>query len=74
MNIDLQEWHTRYLLEALRLAETHLAASAEASSNEDVKADIGNDMMRFTALHDHIERVAVAAYGPAIRDFEGTVA
>ena len=74
MNIDLQEWQARYLLEALRQAETHMATAAEASANEDVRADIGNDMMRYTALHNYIERVAVAAFGPAIKDFDGAAA
>jgi Na+-translocating ferredoxin:NAD+ oxidoreductase RnfG subunit len=42
-----------------------------AHSDEDSAADPGNDMMRLTAVHDHVEREAVKAFGPTVTQFQG---
>ena len=39
--------------------------------DEDLAADLGNDMMRLTAAHDYVEREAVKAFGPSITQFSG---
>ena len=65
MNIELQEWQARYLLEAMRALEQQWRDTA-AHSDEDTAADLGNDMMRLTAVHDHVEREAVKAFGPTV--------
>ena len=43
---------------------------AAAHSDEDTAADLGNDMMRLTAVHDHLEREAVKAFGPTVTRFQ----
>jgi len=70
MNIELQEWQARYLLEALRALEQQWRDLA-AHSDEDTAADLGNDMMRLTAVHEHLEREAIEAFGPTIANFQG---
>jgi hypothetical protein len=70
MNIELQEWQARYILEALRALEQQWRDTA-AKSDEDTAADIGNDMIRLTAAHDHIEREALKAFVPAVAQFHG---
>ena len=69
MNIELQEWQARYLLEAVRALEQQWRDTA-ARSDEDTAADLGNDMMRLTAVHDHVEREAVKAFGPTVTQFQ----
>jgi hypothetical protein len=73
MNIELQEWQARYLLEAMRALEQQWRDTA-AHSDEDTAADLGNDMMRLTAVHDHVEREAVKAFGPTVTQFQGAPA
>ena len=63
MNIELQEWQARYLLEAMRALEQQWRDTATA-------ADLGNDMMRLTAVRDHVEREAVKAFGPTVTQFQ----
>jgi len=43
---------------------------AAAHSDEDTAADLGNDMMRLAAVHDHLEREAVKAFGPTVTQFQ----
>ncbi len=69
MNIELQEWQARYLLEALRILEQQWRDTA-AQCDEDRAADLGNDMMRLTAVHDHVRPEAVKAFGPTITQFQ----
>jgi hypothetical protein len=70
MNIELQEWQARYLLEAMRALEKEWRDTA-AHGDEDTAADLGNDMMRLTAVHDHVEREAVKAFGANVTQFNG---
>jgi hypothetical protein len=69
MNIELQEWQVRYLLEAMRALEQQWRDTA-AHSDEDTAADLGNDMMCLTAVHDHVDREAVNAFGPTVTQFQ----
>jgi hypothetical protein len=69
MNIELPEWQVRYLFEAMRALEEQWRDTA-AHSDEDTAADLGNDMMAFTAVHDHVERKAVKAFGPTVIEFQ----
>ncbi len=69
MKIELQEWQARYILEALRVCEAQWRETTETCNDEDQAADLGNDMMRLTAAHDYLERVAVEAFGPGVNTF-----
>jgi hypothetical protein len=71
MNIDLQEWQVRFVLEALRVLEKHWGDTAATCNDEDGAADIGNDLIRLTAAHDYLERQAVKAFGSGITKFSG---
>jgi hypothetical protein len=71
MNIEIQEWQARYILEALRSLERQWGDTAATCNDEDVAADVGNDMIRLTAAHDYLEREAVKAFGPNITKFSG---
>ena len=68
MKIELQEWQTRYILEALGQLEKQWGDTDAACNDEDLAADIGNDMTRLTAAHDYLERVAVEAFGPGVKE------
>lgn len=69
MNIELQDWHARYILEALRMLEQQWGATARASDDEDLQADIGNDLIRLSVVHDYVERKAVEVFGPGVKEF-----
>ena len=69
MNIELQEWHARYILEALRVLEQQWSETARASNDEDLQADIGDDMIRLSGVHDYLERNAVEAFGNRVSEF-----
>jgi len=59
------------MLEALRALEKQWRDTAAACRDEDFVADLGNDMMRHTAAHDHLEREAIHAFGSAVTEFSG---
>ena len=69
MNIELKEWQARYILEALRMLEKQWSATARASDDEDLQADIGNDMIRLSVVHDYLERNAMEAFGNRVNEF-----
>ena len=69
MTIDLDQWHVRYLLEALRVCEGQWSAIAKGSDDEDVQADYSNDVIRLSILYDGFERKAVEAFGESVTNF-----
>ena len=45
-------------------------ARHRSPQRQDTAADLGNDMMRLTAVDDHVEREAVQAFGPTVTQFQ----
>ncbi len=69
MIIELDEWRARYLLEALRVCQSHWSATAKDSEDEDLQADYGNDIVRLSILYDYIQDNAIEAFGSKIEEF-----
>ena len=65
MNVDLNEWRTRLVLEALQTLDekwTTIIEAAAAKGDEDSAADYGNDLMLLMTLREELEELAIKAF------------
>lgn len=72
MNLDLNEWRTRLVLEALQTLDekwTTTIEAAAAKGDEDTAADYGNDLMMLMTLREELEELAITAFSANITDF-----
>ena len=69
LNVNLNDWETRYILESLSKEMTHLKAINSSSQDEDEAADAGNDFIEVSGLYDQMSSNAVEIFGQQILDF-----
>ena len=72
MNVDLNEWRTRFVLEALQTLDEKWTATIEAAAakgDEDTAADYGNDLMMLMTLREELEERAKKAFNANITNF-----
>ncbi len=72
MKLDLNNWETRLVLEALATLDqkwTSIIEAAAAEGDEDTAADYGNDALQLGIVQERIEAAALAEFGTAIKDF-----
>lgn len=69
LNVSLNDWETRYVLESLSKEMAYLKAINASSEDEDVAADAGNDFIEVSGLYDQMSSNAVEVFGQQILDF-----
>ncbi|NMM42324.1 hypothetical protein [Pseudoalteromonas arctica] len=69
LNVNLNDWETRYILESLSKEMAHLKAINATSEDEDEAADAGNDFIEVSGLYDQMSSNAVEVFGKQILDF-----
>ncbi|MEZ8188271.1 hypothetical protein ACED29_20930 [Shewanella sp. 5S214] len=69
LNVNLNDWETRYILESLSKKMAHLKAINASSEDEDEAADAGNDFIEVSGLYDQMSSNAVEVFGQQILDF-----
>ena len=69
LNVNLNDWETRYILESLSKEMAHLKAINASSEDEDEAADAGNDFIEVSGLYDQMSSNAVEVFGQQILDF-----
>ncbi|AZG74478.1 hypothetical protein [Shewanella livingstonensis] len=69
LNVNLNDWETRYILESLSKEMAHLKAINASSEDEDEVADAGNDFIELSGLYDQMSSNAVEVFGQQILDF-----
>ena len=70
MTIELTEWDSRNILEALCALEQKWLEIIENSSDEDEQADYGNDLALLRYTKDRIRDASVKAFGPSVSTFD----
>jgi hypothetical protein len=66
LNLDLSEQETRTVLEALGCLDLYMRKMIDGSDSEDVKADVGNDLIAARLLAEHIQNQATELFGPNV--------
>jgi hypothetical protein len=72
MKLDLNNWETRLVLEALSTLDhkwTTIIEAAVAKGDDDTAADYGNDSFQLGIVHERIKAAAVAEFGSTIKGF-----
>ncbi|KKO50160.1 hypothetical protein VT06_01475 [Arsukibacterium sp. MJ3] len=69
INVNLNDWETRYILESLYKEMAHLKAINASSEDEDEAADAGNDFIEVSGLYEQMSSKAVEIFGQQILDF-----
>jgi len=72
MIVDLNEWRTRFMLEALQTLDDKwkaIIAAAAEKGDEDTAAEYANDLAMLRTLREGFEANAVQEYGPTIANF-----
>ncbi len=62
LDVKLNEWETRYVLESLSLELQRLKVLNAKSDDEDVAADAGNDFIELSILYERLLKSAVAFF------------
>lgn len=69
LNVNLNDWEVRYILESLSKEMAHLKAINSSSQDEDEAADAGNDFIEISGLYDQMSSKAIEVFGQQILDF-----
>jgi hypothetical protein len=70
MKIDLTEWDCRNILEALCALEQKWLQIIENSTDDDERAEYGNDLALLRYTRDNIREEAMKAFGPSATTFD----
>lgn len=69
IEVKLNDWETRYVLESLSREMMRLKTINAESEDEDEAADAGNDFMEISSLYEHVSKNAVEVFGEQILNF-----
>jgi hypothetical protein len=69
LELSLIESEAKILLEALIEKETVMSEICETSDDEDLIADIGNDLIELRLLLKTVKEQAVSQFGPSVLEF-----
>lgn len=69
LEVKLNDWETRYVLESLSREMERLKTINAESSDEDEAADAGNDFMEISSLYESVSKSAVDVFGKQILEF-----
>lgn len=66
LNIDLTEWQTRIVIEALKELESKWLTINQSTTDENEQADYANDLVELGMTKDHIVQAAIKLFGKRI--------
>jgi hypothetical protein len=69
LEVKLNDWETRYVLESLSREMERLKTINAESSDEDEAADAGNDFMEISSLYESVSKSAIEVFGEQILEF-----
>jgi hypothetical protein len=69
LKLELDSYDARFILEALQHLSDKWHDINQSTTDEDEQADYGNDVMFLDSRRERIERLAVEAFGPQIKNF-----
>jgi hypothetical protein len=69
LKLELDSYDARFILEALQELSDKWHHSNGTTTDEDEQADYGNDVMFLDCRRERIERLAVEAFGPQIKNY-----
>jgi hypothetical protein len=69
LKLELDSYDARFILEALQEMSNKWHHINQTTTDEDEQADYGNDVMFLDSRRERIERLAVEAFGPQIKNF-----
>ena len=72
LKLDLTEWDTRLVIEALKELETKWETISRTSLDEDEQAEYGNDLMILTDSKEKITKAATLVFGKSIAAYDRT--
>lgn len=70
LNVNLNDWETRYILSALSNEMSRLKKINAESEDEDEAADAGNDFLEISGFFERMSEEAVSLFGEQILRFE----
>ena len=69
LKLEVDSYDARFILEALKEMSDKWRHINRTTADEDEQADYGNDVMFLDSRRERIERLAVEAFGPQIKNF-----
>ena len=69
MMLELNSWEARFVLEALRTLDAKWNATIDATDDEDIQSEYGNDLAQLQIVHERFEAAACKEFGPGVREF-----
>lgn len=69
LEVKLNDWETRYVLESLSREMERLKTINAESSDEDEAADAGNDFIEISILYESVSKKAIEVFGNQILEF-----
>jgi len=69
LKLELDSYDARFILEALQELSDKWRHINRTTTDEDEQADYGNDVMFLDSRRERIERLAVEAFGPQVKNF-----
>lgn len=72
VTVDLLEWEARLVLVAMAELEEKWRTICNTTTDEDVQADYGNDLVELRMAKESIQQKAVAEFGDQILIFDRT--
>ena len=69
MQVELNHWETRFLLEACRVLHQQWLEAAHTITDEDEQADYSNDLGQLELVQRRLEQQACQTFGPGITEF-----
>ncbi len=72
LQIPLSEWDARFIIEALKELERKWEAIIDASADEDVQADYGNNLVFLSETKDRFTDAAKSLFGEKVARFDRT--
>lgn len=72
VTVELLEWEARLVLVAISELEEKWRTICNTTTDEDVQADYGNDLVELRMAKESIQEKAVAEFGDQILTFDRT--
>lgn len=69
MNLELNSWEARFLLEACRVLHERWLEAAKNTTDEDQQADYSNDLGQLEIVQKRLEDAACKTFGPSVKEF-----
>ncbi len=67
--LDLNQWESRIILEALRTLDEKWTAKIDGTDDENVQSEYGNDLAQLQIVQERIETAASKEFGSHVKEF-----